>query len=264
MNTTIRRSLAVLVIAATCIPALIRAQAFEGVVTWEMSIPMLGDQKIPVTINLKGDKTMTTMDIPMQGTMKMYGDKAAKKMTMVQEAQKSGMEIDLAQSEAMMKNMPPSSVPKATGKKEKIKAYNAEEYSSTADGGIEVDMWISKDVPKEVAAGINASHESSMQMSGPKNEGFTELFKKGYAPLRTVVKKDGDVQMMMEFEKVEPKKLDDKLFVIASDITIQKNPPMNPAAGDDGSAAQQAPVTAPADTSKKGGMKMDQMKDGNK
>jgi len=236
-------------ILGSFIPSVIHAQTFEGVVTWEMSIPMLGDQKIPVTISIKGDKTVSVMDVPMQGSMKMYSDRASKKMTIVQEAQKQGMEMDMAKMEEMKKNLPDTSIPKPTGKKDKIKGYNAEEYSTTTDGGIEVDLWLSKDMPKEVAAGINSSNESNMQtqLNSSKNTVFKELFKKGYAPLRTVVKKDGDVQMTMEFTKVESKKLNDSLFVIASDITIQKMDPsmMNPNAGDGQSTQDQAPPPQP-------------------
>jgi hypothetical protein len=213
-----------------------------------MSIPMLGDQKIPVTINIKGDKTLSVMDIPMQGSMKMYGDRTSKKMTMVQEAQKQGVEIDLAKAEEMKKSSAPPSAPKATGKKETISGFSAEEYSITSEGGVEIDQWLSKDIPKDIAAGINSSQESSMQMSGSSSSGFLDLLKKGYAPLRTVVKKDGDVQMIMNFTKAEQQKLDDKLFVISQDIKVQKMDPsmMNPNAGGDGDSS--APVQ---DTMKK-------------
>jgi len=247
-NSIVRRLSIFALILGSFMPSLIHAQAFEGVVYWEMSIPMLGDQKIPVTINIKGDKTVSIMDVPMQGSMKMYTDRATRKMTMVQEAQKQGMEMDLAKMDEMKKMSQDSSIPKLTGKKDKIKGYNAEEYSTTADGGIEVDLWLSKEMPKEIAAGINSSNESSMQsqFNSSKNAAFTALFKKGYAPLRTVVKKDGDVQMTMEFTKVESKKLNDSLFVIASDITIQKMDPsmMNPNAGD-GQSTQDAPPPQP-------------------
>src|ERR1043165_9843372 len=80
MNMKIRYNFVavLLLILASIISSNAFAQGFEGVVTMQMSMPLLGDQKIPMTINVKGDKTMTVMDIPMQGSMKIYADKTTK------------------------------------------------------------------------------------------------------------------------------------------------------------------------------------------
>jgi hypothetical protein len=224
MNTIIRRSLFILLICIS-IPSLNFAQGFEGTVTWQTSIPMLGDQKIDMAINMKGDKSMTTSDIPNMGMMKTYLDKSAKKIIMVMEAQKQGQEMDLAAIEAAMQGKQ-FSEPKPTGKKETVKGYSTEEYKSTLDGGMEFDLWVTKDMPKEIATAITGSMESSMQMGGTKNKTFKALFAKGLTPVRINVKKDGDVQATMEFSKAEPRKIDDKEFIIPADIKIQKANPI--------------------------------------
>jgi hypothetical protein len=223
----------VVIACAAIIPALTYAQGFEGVVTMQMKIPVLGDQTVPMVISIKGDKTVTAMDIPMQGSMKMYADKITKKTIMVMEGQKIGMEIDQDMAEAALKGktLP---TPKPTGKKETIKGYSAEEFSAMMEGGIEINLWMTKDMPKDVAQAINASSASSMQMIGSKSSAFQDLYKQGYISLRTVVYKDGNPQVIVEYASSEKKKLDDAIFVVPKDITIQKLDPsmMNPNSGE--------------------------------
>lgn len=220
----IQKSFFAVLILAAILPSVIRAQGFEGIVTWETSVPLFGDQKIVMTVSIKGDKSVTYSDIPNMGSMKTYYNKKANTSTIVYEAQKRGMEMDLTQLDNASKNKKFSD-PKNTGKKETIKGYTAEEYTSSLDSTLEFDMWLTKDMPKDITAALNTSMQTSMQLGGTKNDSFKELFNKGYTPLRLSIKKDGEVQAVVEFSKVEPKKLDDAVFIIPADVQIQKIDP---------------------------------------
>ena len=249
MNTLLRRSSFAFLICASFLPLLLRAQPFEGTVTWETSVPMLGDQKLVMSVSMKGDKSLSSTDIPNMGSMKTYFDKSTNKTIVVQEAQKMGTEIDMDQMDAAMGSKKFSD-PKATGKKETIKGLASEEYTSTLGEGMEFDLWVTKEMPKDITNAINRSMESSMQLGGTKNEAFKQLFNKGYTPVRITIKKDGDVQATIEFSKVEPKKIDDKIFIIPSDITIKKMEPTMQQ-GDDSAAQPKDTMMAPPPVMKK-------------
>ena len=214
------------------VPQIIHAQAFEGEITMQMNSPMLGPQKIDILYAIKGAKVLQTGDDPKQGKIDIYTDTKAGTQIIVQEAQKQGMEIDQAMIDSAMKSMKmPVLVPKQTGKKEKIAGYNCELYTIMIDSSQEMDLWLTKDFPKNVAEGIKNCTEAGMKSTGMKSDALMDLFNKGYAQVRMEVKQAGVTQFTNQFVKAEPKKLDDSLFIIPSDIKVTKFDPNNPPGG---------------------------------
>jgi len=261
MNTILSRTLAISLIVISFIPSLIHAQEFEGVVTNTMQVPMLGDQKIPITVNQKGGKTMVAMDVPVQGNVKMFLDKATNKITIVMEAQKQGIEMDQAAIDAKTKNIT-YPVPTASGKKDTIQGYTSEEFTTPIEGGATMSLWMTKDAPKNISVAINASYQGTLQLNGLKTKSYTDLFKKGYVPLRTVITKAGEVQVTIEFVKAESKKLEDKIFVIPEGLTIQK---VDPSQMKQDADEMKENATQSADTTSHQKMeKMEMKKDGDK
>ena len=104
------------------------AQAFEGTMTMEMSVAQMGTQKISMTVSVKGDKSVSDMQMPSVGAMKMYVDQKAETMTMVMPSMKMGMVTDLKKAAEMAKKnqdtIPPTIT--ATGEKKTINGHNSE------------------------------------------------------------------------------------------------------------------------------------------
>ncbi|MEI8135152.1 MAG: DUF4412 domain-containing protein [bacterium] len=238
-----------LIVGAWVVPNSVQSQGFEGVVNMIMKIPALGETKLPISISVKGDKNVATLDIPMQGQSKIYGDSKKRTMTVVQVAQKTGMEIDQSKLDEITKaNAGSASPPAKTGKKELIAGFSAEEYSSLSNGTAELDLWLAKDLPKTISDAIRASNEATMRMTQSGSEGFADLFKQGYTMLRTVVKQAGTAMFIMEFVGIEQKKIADSEFEIPSDIKIQKVDPTKPPPGaqqNSNSGAQIEPINTP-------------------
>jgi hypothetical protein len=223
MRQRTRNLIITFVFCAISIPSLIHAQAFEGTITMEMSSPMLGNQQIEMMYSLKGDKVLQSADDPKAGKVSVYTDIKTGTQIIVQEAQKQGMQIDQATIDIVVKKMNlPSFEPKKTDKKEKIAGYNCELYTMMVDTAQkqEMDMWLTKDFPKDISAAIRNCIDAGMKTTGVKSETFMTLFKSGYAPVRIEMKQAGITQFTNEFAKAEPKKLSDAIFVVPTDIKI--------------------------------------------
>src|ERR1700733_15231994 len=98
---------------------------FEGTITWSVNSPMLDDDKHPMIINVKGDKTETEMDLGVSGNMKAWSDRSTKKMYMFMSSMKSGWTMDMKDNKTVTSdtvNLKP------TGKKATIAGHPAEEY----------------------------------------------------------------------------------------------------------------------------------------
>jgi len=208
------------------LPQVIRAQAFEGEISMQMGSPMMGAQKMDILYSIKGTKLLQTADDPQAGKIAVYSDLKTGTQTIVQEAQKQGMQIDQKVMDSLMNSMKiPSLVPKATGKKEKIGSYDCEVYVITIDSTQEMDMWLTKDLPKDVTTAIKNCTEEGLKSTGMKSDDLMAVFDKGYAQIKMEVKQNGITQMTNQFIKAEPKKLADALFVIPADIKISKYDP---------------------------------------
>ena len=218
--------IAVLLIFVSIIPSRIHAQGFEGEITMQMSSPTMGDQKIKMIYMVKGDNVLQTADDPKNGKVLIYTDTKTGSQTIVMEAQKHGMQIDQSLMEDAIKKMRmPVLLPKASEKKQKIAGYNCELYTITIDSTQEMDIWLTKDFPKDISLAIRKCTELGMKNTGVKSDALIDLFKSGYAQVRMEMKIKGVTQLTNEFAKADSEKLDDAIFIIPSDIKIEKLDP---------------------------------------
>lgn len=221
-------------IAVACmmiLPSFIQAQTFEGTIIMQMASPMLGNQKIDIVYSVKGDKVLQTADDPKVGKISVYTDNKTGTQIIVQEAQKQGMEIDQVVMDEAIKSMHMTDlVPKATGKKEMIKGYSCELYTLMMDSVQEMDIWLTKDFPKDLSVAIRNCTVAGMKNTGIKSDALMTLFQNGYVQVRMEMKYNGVTQLTNEFSKADQKKLDDSIFTVPSDITVTKFDPnhMNP------------------------------------
>ena len=113
----------------------------------------------------------------------------------------------------------------ATGEKKAISGHDCERYTIITHKGDSSDWWMTKDVPKGLMKSLRAAIEKGMS-GGMRGQGRSEIggsveamFKKGMMPMQIVSK-----QATVTFISFEERKLDDSIFVIPSDITIQEMP----------------------------------------
>ena len=216
----------VLLFCILIIPHVMHAQAFEGTITMQMASPMLGNQKIDMLSMVKGNKVLQIADDPKQGKISIYTDLNTGTQIIVMEAQKQGMLIDQAMIDQALKSMNmPVLVPILTGKKQKIAGYDCELYTIAMDSVQEMDIWLTKDFPKDLSVAIRNCTEAGMKTSGVKSEALLKLFQKGYGQVRMEMKYKGVTQLTNEFAKAEAKKLDDAMFTVPSDIKVERFDP---------------------------------------
>ncbi len=209
-------------------------KAFEGTITWSMSMPMMGDDdQHPMVIDIKGKKSVVDIDMGAMGSMKTYSDGDTKKIYMVMEAMKSGFVVDMAADSALKKTAQTqlgSIDLKPTGKKETIAGHPAEEYLLTGVKmkGMNLDMsiWAAADFPNDMRESLYHALNSDPGQDTKETKAMRQLADKGLMPVRTVMKKDGEVVVTTEFVKYEQKSLDDALFVPPANIKYQPMPKM--------------------------------------
>lgn len=208
------------------LPSVIRAQTFEGEITMQMSSPMMGNQKIDMMYSVKGDKVVQTADDPKVGKITAYTDTKTGTVVIVQEAYKKGMEIDQATMDEALKGMNmPILIPVPTGKTEKIAGYNCELYTIVIDTAQEMSLWLTKDLPPGLLRAIGNCTEAGMKNTGVKSDALMTLLRSGYAQVRMEMKYKGITQLTNEFVKAEAKKLDNSIFTVPSDVTVNKYDP---------------------------------------
>jgi len=201
------------------------AQGWEGTLEMSMKIPQLGDDPIPSTMNIKGNKVHAVMNIGAMGAMETYIDNDAKKLVQVMKAMNMGTEIDLSQNE----NKPAGESteplkPVATGNKQVINGFNCDEYTCKVED-IDMEMWMTKDIPAAIASSIQNAMGGITRASGTNTSAFDELAKNGNIAIRTVFKQNGTVQLQTEIVKYESKTFPDSEFIVPSNINIQKMDP---------------------------------------
>ncbi len=204
------------------------AQAFEGVISMEISSSSSGEKPIPMSISTKGKKSLIQIEAP-QGSMAMYMDRESEKTTMVMEAQKMGMEMDMKKIEEMAKSSDQKSSVKETDEKKMINGYNCELYTVTSEKGSTSNWWMTKDLPKSMIQALKSAFKNgSMGLSRGRKSGsnheIEELFEKGLLPIRMESIKDGKFESTVSFLKYEQKKLDDSIFIVPADINIMQMP----------------------------------------
>jgi Domain of unknown function (DUF4412) len=203
-------------LSAFLIPAMgaLHAQtAFEGTISWVVSITQLGDDaKHDMKVNVKGDKLETETDLGAMGLMKTYSDPASKKTYMVMGDSKSGMVRDNPSDSAIRAGATGLEL-KATGHKDTIAGHTAEEYTFK-DGPADISLWASSGFPKSLCS----QSEVVGQQDNVMPAAMKQLAKKGLFPVKLVISQQGEVAASMEFVKYEEKKLDDAFFVAPSDV----------------------------------------------
>lgn len=203
------------------------AQGWEGTLQMSMKVPQMGDDPIPMMMNIKGDKIHATMEMGPMGSMEMFIDNGTKKMVTVMRAMKMGTEIDMAHAEQMAnQSSEDTPAPVATGKKDNINGYDCELYTCKVKG-LDMEMWMTNALPPSIVTSLAksmSSINSTGAASGAKNS-FEELAKKGLFAVRTVIKEGDAIQMQNDLLKFESKSIPDSEFAIPSDINIQKMDP---------------------------------------
>jgi hypothetical protein len=202
-----------------------RAQGkFEGTITWAMTMPQMDEDKHDMIANMKGDQSLMEMDLGAQGGIKMWSDRAAKKMYMYMAAMGSnGFIMDIpSDSVAMAKAGDEQLEIKPTGKKAMIAGHNAEEYQMKLKEG-EMSMWMASDFPKNIMEAFH-SMSNTQKQDVKVTRALKELMDKGQVPVKMQMSSAGEIAMTMELVKVEPKKLDDKIFERPSSITFKPMP----------------------------------------
>ena len=200
-----------------------RAQgSFEGSITWNMTVPQLGDDAMPMTMNFKNGNMEQEMTMGPQGTMKTYvlKENNGRKLYVAMEAMKMGFTKDLSDTIKPTADESDTKVT-ATGKKEMIAGHNAEEYLVTEKGDVDT-FWVASDFP----ADMRESMEKAMQEQPRQNGGqaFRQFAAKGLFPVRMVFVNNGETAATMELVSVEKKSLPDALFVPPTDIKYRPMP----------------------------------------
>jgi hypothetical protein len=209
-------------------------KTFEGTITWTMTMAQMGDdEKLPMIINIKGNKSETEISFGAMGSVKTYSnletkktytcaDMGGRKMNYVADmddpdikkaAQKATDSLDL----------------KPTGKKETIAGHSAEEFLLTgikAQGAtVDASIWAASGFPKDIQESLSQS--LNKQGQDPKQtKAFRQLADKGLVPVRVVMRKGGEVAMSMEFVKYEQKSLDDSVVTPPADVKFSPMPKM--------------------------------------
>ena len=200
-----------------------RAQTpFEGTATWSMTIPQMDDEKHEMTINMKGDKVETEIDLGAQGGVKTYIDREKKKIYVAMSAMKSGWVLDFP-NDSLVKAKTGDIDLKTTGQKATIAGHPAEEYilhTKKAD----ISLWMSGDFPKEIRDAFHRSMTSQPGQDPGAARAMQQLADKGLVPVKMIVKNGEEIATTMELVKVESKKLDDSIFVTPKDITFSPMP----------------------------------------
>jgi len=101
-----------------------------------------------------------------------------------------------------------------TGKTDIILGYPVEQFVIRDEGGQELEFWATTEL--NISRSVRQAYSSGL----PQGEGSseTEFFKKGYFPLRSVIKAaDGSNKFRLDITKVEKMPLDASLFVVPPD-----------------------------------------------
>jgi hypothetical protein len=199
---------------------------FEGTITLTTT-GMGDDSKHDVLINMKGSQIQIDIDAGAQGHFQLYPDAKKNKLYIVMTAQHMGLEQTLTKHDTKVEL-------KSLGKKDTIAGHPAEAYELVT-AQADVTLWEASDLPSSVREAYLAALPHILQEDNDMSAALDQLGKKNMAPVRVdlAVKEMGQ-KISLELVKVEPKKMDDALFVLPKDITFQPMPQMgggNPGGG---------------------------------
>jgi hypothetical protein len=205
------------------------AQGFEGRIVQSIEIPALGGDKMEMVMNVKGDKIMMDMDAGPAGAMSMYPKSDGSSMLIVMKAMKMGMEVNMDAANKLAQTTAAEAQPemKATGKKETINGYAAEEWTVSMEENTTMTMWLTSDIDKGLAVAMQTAMKAmnSRNPSASQNAVAKKLAEKGMVAVRSTVAKDGDTMAVIDLVKIEKTSIPDATFTPPTDITIQKMDP---------------------------------------
>lgn len=205
------------------------AQAFEGVVTWQM-----GAKKETMTQAYKGNQVRTEMGREgREGVMLMDG--GARTMTVVMPNEKMYMVMSLDRP-GMGGNQPDAQgkPPKltATGKTETIAGHTCEVYRFAEEEGKPetMEMCVAKGLGYFMmgAGGGGMMGRGRDPMAGvagaAANPEYMKLYKDGFFPLRMTRIEGGKSELMMIATNIEKKSLDANAFKVPAGFQEMKMP----------------------------------------
>jgi hypothetical protein len=138
-------------------------------------------------------------------------------------------EIDIPESSETAKTVsnPDQSPMKATGKKETINGYSAEEWVAQIEDGSTMTMWLTSDIDKSLVGAMQSAMkaQNARTQSAAQSEIARVLKEKGMIAVRTSIAKDGETMVTMDLVKIEKASLADDLFTPPADVKIQKIDP---------------------------------------
>lgn len=201
------------------------AQGFEGVITMNLTIPQLSDSPVPMTIEMKGKKSVTSMTNPMAGEMKIYQDASTMKRIIVMGG-KMGYETDMNKNHEGADTE--KIVPVDAHQKKTINGYGCSLYTIEMSKG-SMELWMTADLPKDVIASLSSSFSGGlggMRGAGGSDDAFTALLAKGLAPIQTIIRADGKIAATMDLVKYEKKSIADADLTVPADVKVQPMPDM--------------------------------------
>jgi hypothetical protein len=208
-------------------------KAFEGTITWTMTMPQLGDDDAhPMIINVKGKKSETEMEMGAMGSMKTYSDFDTRKfyMCMAMGSSKMNYVADMDDPDlkkVAQKQSDDSLNLSPTGKKEIIAGHPSEEYLLKGlKNAADISIWVTGDFPKEMQESFSNSLNNKPGQDPKQTKAFKQLADKGLVPVRVVMRRNGEIAMTMEFVKYEQKSLNDSVVTPPADVKFSPMPKM--------------------------------------
>jgi len=202
---------------------------FEGAITFSVTVPQLGDEKLAMITYIKGNKTATIIDMGAMGSQHMYSDLDKRTIAVVSGEGKTGIIMDLPNDTAVVAKAvnkvdnksdtkADNSDLKATGKIETVNGYKAQEFIAPTKTG-SMDIWATTDLPESVRSGMIASMKNNPQSQG--SGAFAALATKGLAPVRITIITGGQTAATVDLVKFEVKPIDDAAMVPAPGVTLK-------------------------------------------
>lgn len=195
-------------------------EPFEGTIHFTLKTPLLDEDEHDVAVNWKKGNSEAEVDAGMQGKIRIIKDDKAKKQYFIMEEMKMGMVSDLSQvpvpDDSKDLDMKP------TGKHETIAGHVAEEYVVNVKDAGDMHIWLSKDFPQEVFECFMQT--ASIAGGASQTKIFQQIKQNHQVCVRMIAKFGGKEVFKLEFVKLERKKVDDKIFVVPTDINLQPTP----------------------------------------
>ena len=197
----------------------------DVVIVQKVDSPM--GKSAQMTVKVSGDKVRTDISPEVSA----IADTASGQITTIMHTQKAFMVIPAATSKALFSQMSQamqqagvSSVPKATGKTDKINGYNAAEYSSS-NGVLKASYWMSTDVPnlKAISDALAKFRKGSM---ADLTKGFSaDLSALPGIPVKTEAEINGQ-KLVTEIVSATVQTVDPSEFQVPADYREIKMPVM--------------------------------------